>query len=40
MLRDWEWFGLFFAAAIATGIGLHLFWRFKTKGWGGWNDIE
>jgi hypothetical protein len=31
-------------AAFAVAIGLHLLWRYKTKGWtepwGGWNDVE
>ena len=31
-------------AALVLGVGLHLLWRWKTKGWtrpwGGWNDVE
>jgi hypothetical protein len=31
-------------AALCVAIALHLFWRYKTKGWtqpwGGWNDVE
>ena len=30
--------------AIITGLALHAFWRWKTKGWmqpwGGWNDLD
>jgi hypothetical protein len=31
-------------AAFVLSLALHLFWRWKTKGWtkpwGGWNDLE
>jgi hypothetical protein len=30
--------------AMVLGVGLHLFWRWKTRGWtrswGGWKDVE
>ena len=36
----WYWIG----GAAVIGIGVHLFWRWKTKGWtqrwGGWDDID
>lgn len=35
----WSWM----AAALAVSLGLHLFWRMKTKRWtqpwGGWDDV-
>ncbi len=38
------YFGLSLVMAFLLGLGLHLFWRFKTKGWtqawGGWNDLD
>jgi uncharacterized membrane protein YadS len=44
LLWDWEWSAHLFIAAILLGFALHLFWRFKTKGWtqpwGGWNDMN
>ena len=31
-------------AALVLSLALHLFWRWKTKGWtqpwGGWSDVE
>ena len=37
-------FWLYVAGALVIGLLLHLFWRWKTKGWtqpwGGWNDVE
>jgi membrane-bound metal-dependent hydrolase YbcI (DUF457 family) len=31
-------------AALCVAVALHLFWRYKTRGWtqpwGGWNDVE
>jgi hypothetical protein len=36
------WWGLL--AALIISLLLHLFWRWKTKGWtrpwGGWNDLD
>jgi hypothetical protein len=36
------WLGLL--GALVLGLLLHLFWRWKTKGWtqpwGGWNDLD
>jgi hypothetical protein len=32
------------AAAFVAGMGLHLFYRYKTRGWtrawGGWDDLQ
>jgi hypothetical protein len=40
--RPYFWWGI--AVTFVLGFGLHLFWRWKTKGWtqpwGGWDDIE
>ena len=37
-------FWICLAAAFVLGLALHLFWRWKTKGWtqpwGGWNDVD
>ena len=39
-----RWFWHVFLGAFALGLALHLFWRWKTKGWtqpwGGWHDLE
>jgi hypothetical protein len=41
--RERWWFRYLAGAALAGGIGLHLFYRWKTHGWrrawGGWSDI-
>lgn len=38
------YFGVCIAAAFLLGLALHLFWRYKTKGWtkawGGWDDLD
>ena len=37
-------FWLYVAIAFVLGLVIHLFWRWKTKGWtqpwGGWNDVD
>ena len=37
------WFCRAMAAALVTALGLHFFYRWKTRGWsqpwGGWNDV-
>ena len=38
------YFWLWIAGATALSVAVHLFWRWKTKGWTqpwfGWNDVE
>jgi len=42
------WRGAYFwfwiLGALVVGLTVHLFWRWKTKGWtqpwGGWDDLE
>jgi hypothetical protein len=38
------WFWHAVAVALVTALGLHFFYRWKTRGWsrpwGGWNDVQ
>lgn len=42
--RQAPYFGFSLGLVFLLGFGLHLFWRYKTKGWtqawGGWNDLD
>ena len=40
--RPYFWYVI--VGALLLGVGLHLVWRWKTRGWtrpwGGWDDVE